>query len=160
MNVFVSYAHGGRDWSPERRDRWQRMVLDFAVLLRGKVRVELDRFRAEDPEVDWTRWGARAVEKADVVVIAGNAEYWKRWRGENLPDEGAGVAREADALLGLYHRDQRAFQRKVVVAILPGEDRRAIPYDLVRAHTFPITTLDRDGVAPLLRRCVRSGSSA
>lgn len=155
MTVFLSHSHSGRGWTDEQRLRWRRQVVDFAVLLNRYVPVECDYFRATDPTVDWTRYGVRAIEAADVVVILGNAEYWKRWSGKNLPDEGAGVAREADALLGLYHRDQHAFQQKVVVALLPGEDRGAIPDDLFRAHTFPIATLDLGGVAPLLRRLFR-----
>jgi hypothetical protein len=37
---------------------------------------------------------------------------------------GARAVKEADALHGLFDRDQRAFQEKVVIAILPGEDAR------------------------------------
>lgn len=152
MNLFVSYAHGGREWTVERRARWRRLVVEFAQLLEHYLAVEADFFRSADPAVDWTRYGPRAIQAADVVVIVGNEEYWKRWEGRNLPDEGAGVAREADALLGLYHRDQKAFQEKVVVVVLPGEDSRAIPYDLARVHTYRVGTLDFDGVEPLLRR--------
>lgn len=152
MRLFLSYAHTGRGWTDERRKRWQRQVVEFALLLGHWVEVEADFFRSADPTVDWTRYGVRAIEAADVVVIVGNDEYWKRWAGKNDPDEGAGVAREADALLGLYHRDQRAFQEKVVVVLLPGEDSGAVPDDLVRAHTYRVATLDLDGVEPLLRR--------
>lgn len=152
VNVFVSYAHSGREWTDERRERWRRLVVAFAQLLDRYVRVEADFFRSVDPSVDWTRYGPRSIQAADVVVIVGNDEYWKRWDGTNPPDEGAGVAREADALLGLYNRDQRAFQEKVVVVLLPGEDSRTVPDDLARVHTYRVGTLDLDGIEPLLRR--------
>lgn len=155
MKVFLSYAHTGREWTAERRAGWRRLVVAFAQLLDRYVEVEADFFRSADPAVDWTRYGPRAVQDADVVVILGNEEYWKRWEGRNPPDEGAGVARETDALLGLYHRDQLAFQEKVVVVILPGEDRRAVPDDLARVHTYRVGTLDLASVQPLLRRIFR-----
>jgi hypothetical protein len=150
--VFVSWAHHRRGWTPDQQAGWRRTVIEFARLLDQHVDVEADFFRSSEAGVDWTRYGTRAVKDADVVVIVGSDAFWERWEGENPPDEGAGIAREADALHGLFDRDQRAFQEKVIIAILPGEDARAIPYDLARVNAFQVRSLDLDGIAPLLRR--------
>jgi hypothetical protein len=150
MRVFLSWAHDGDpEWTVEQRAHWRWTVVEFGLLLDRYVDVEADFFRAADPGVDWTRYGPKSIGDCDVVLIVGSASYWQRWEGSNPPDEGAGVAREADALHGLYDRDQRTFQEKVVIAILPGQDSRAIPHDLARVNAYRV---DVDGSEPLLRR--------
>lgn len=151
--VFLSWSHdGSREWTVDRRDLWRRTVIEFALLLDQYVDVEADFFRAAEAGVDWTRYGTRHIKSSDIVLIVGSEEYWQRWEGLNPPNEGAGVAREADALHGLYDRDQKAFQEKVVIATLPGEDNRAIPHDLARVNAFRVGSLDLGGIGPLLRR--------
>jgi hypothetical protein len=150
--TFLSWAHTGRGWTVDRETGWRRAVIEFGRLLDRYVDVEADFYRSTEAGVDWTRYGPQAIKRADVVVIVGNEAFWERWEGHNPPDEGAGIAREADALHGLFDRDQRAFQAKVVIALLPGEDSRAVPDDLARVNKYPIRTLDLAGVEPLLRR--------
>lgn len=151
-NVFVSWAHTDRGWTAEQQAAWRQLVIEFACLLDRYVDVEADFFRSSEAGIDWTRYGTRAIKRADVVVIVGNEAFWSRWEGQNAPDEGAGIAREADALHGLFDLDQQAFQEKVVLVLLPGEDSRAIPYDLARVNRYVVSTLDLAGIERLLRR--------
>jgi hypothetical protein len=79
-------------------------------------------------------------------------EYWARWEGRYPAHLGAGATRETDALLGLFDRDRRAFQMKVVVITLPGQSDRIVPYELSRVQQYRIAELTEDGIEPLLRR--------
>lgn len=143
-NAFLSWVHGDRNW--------QDQVVAFARLLDRYVQVEADFFRHAESDVDWTRYGPRAVKAADTVVIVGSDAYWAGWEGTDHPHAGAGSTREADALHGLYDTDRRLFQRKVVLALLPGVADRSIPYDLRRLHRFRIDEVTPAGIAALLRR--------
>ena len=102
--------------------------------------------------IDWTRFGTAAVADVESVLIVGSEAYWERWEGRNPPTEGAGVAREADALHGLYDADQLAFQRKTIIALLPGETDEKVPFDLRRIPRYPVTSLTVKGIEALLRR--------
>lgn len=140
--VFLTWAHGDQEW--------QDWVAGFACLLDRYVDVEIDLFRSTESEVDWTRYGPLAVRSADTVVIVGSDDYWASWAGD--PRAGAGSAREADALHGLYDVDRKLFQHKVIIALLPGASDRAIPYDLRRVHRYRVDELTPAGVSVLLRR--------
>jgi hypothetical protein len=141
--VFLSWAHADAEW--------RAAVIGFACLLDTYVDVDADFYHSAEA-VDWTRYGPRAVKRSDMVVLVGSDALWERWEGHNPPDVGAGIAREADALHGLFDRDQRAFQAKVVIALLPGQDGRDIPYDLARVNRYTVGSLDLAGIEPLLRR--------
>jgi hypothetical protein len=142
--VFATYAKDG--------DGWQEQVIDFACLLDQYVEVEADFFRFTQPGMDWTRYGPTSIRRADTVLIMSSPAYWDRWDGVNPPDVGAGATRETDALHGLFDRDQRAFQMKVVVVTLPGQSDRIVPYELSRVQQYRIAELSEEGIEPLLRR--------
>ncbi|WP_328645149.1 hypothetical protein OHS58_33525 [Amycolatopsis sp. NBC_00348] len=151
--VFLSWAHTHRDWSPERTQRWEESIVEFAYLLRHHhVEVIADIFDYTTRGVDWTRYGASVISRPDVtVLIVGNEPYWERWEGRNPPDEGAGVTREADALHGLFDADQRAFQERTLIILLPGEQDKTVPYDLRRVPRYPVDELTPQGIDALLR---------
>jgi SEFIR domain len=149
MTVFLSWAHEGHHWPPDRADH---PVITFGCLLDNYVDVEADFFRYTEPGMDWTRYGPRSVKEADTVLIVSSDAYWERWEGRNPTNSGAGTARETDALLGLFDRDQQAFQLKVVIVVLPGQDERSIPDELSRVQRFRVPGITPRGIEPLLRR--------
>lgn len=150
--VFVSWAHTHGTWSPQRTVHWEQTVVAFAQLLRRcGVDVDADVFSYTARGVDWTRFGTTAIASSETVLIVGNEPYWERWEGRNPPTEGAGVAREADALRGLFDADQQAFQRKVIIVLLPGETDAVVPHDLRRIPRYPVHSLTIGGVEALLR---------
>lgn len=155
--VFVSWAHSHRDWSAERVGQWRQTVGAFADLLADcGIGVEIDLNRQAEL-IDWTRYGTNAAKRADLVLMIGSRAYWERWEGVNPPDEGAGVTRETDWLHGLFDHDRQLFQRKVLIALLPGESIGSVPFDLRRVPCCPIPTLDSAGMAKL-REYVFGGS--
>jgi hypothetical protein len=148
--VFISWAHTRRDWTTERTLRWEQTVAEFARLLDAcGVEVRVDLFDYTTRGVDWTRYGTRAIEWADTVLMVSSEPYWERWSGHNAPDEGAGVAREADALHGLFDADQHAFQQKALIVELPGESA-AVPPDLSRVPRYVIRAITEAGLEALL----------
>jgi hypothetical protein len=140
--------------SEERGKQYKQTVVHFAQLLDSVagLQVEVDLFHYDANDVDFTRWGARMVDWADSVVMIASNALWERWSGRNPPTEGAGAARECDALHGLFDKDQADFQRKVVIAILPGETDENIPNDLSRVQHRTVPQLTMDGLELLLRR--------
>jgi hypothetical protein len=150
--AFLSWAHRHALWTDHQAQDWAQTVVDFAYLLRRcGVDVDVDFFHYTKRGIDWTRYGPDGIYAAETVLIASNAAYWERWEGRNDPTEGAGVAREADTLKGLFNADQHAFQRKVLIVELPGSDGATIPYELRRVPCYPVPELSESGVEALLR---------
>ncbi|MCG5461888.1 hypothetical protein MED01_006759 [Micromonospora sp. MED01] len=132
--VFIVWAHRDPRWSAQEQARYQAAVLAFARTLDGVegIEVEIDLFHSEDRTVDFTRWGPDRVFWADTVLMISSAPLWDRWAGRNPANEGAGAVRECDALHGLFDTDQAAFQRKVLIVVLPGGMDAPVPADLSR----------------------------
>ncbi|WP_431927144.1 hypothetical protein [Micromonospora wenchangensis] len=150
--VFISWAHTADDWSDDRTRAWEHAIADFAYLLCDHgVHVDVDLFHYTEQGIDWTRYGPQAIAAADIVLMASNVPYWERWEGRNRPTQGAGVAREADTLKGLFNADQTAFQRKALIVVLPGESDECIPHELRRVPCYPVRSLTFDGIEALLR---------
>ena len=166
MKVFVSWAHHGEDWSATQADQWATTVELFAKQVDNVdgLDVELDRWHVNDRDMDWRRWGLEQVRSSDYVLIAMNTPWEQRWRGTNSPTQGSGAAAEADALRGVFERDQGEFQRKVRIVMLPGAHGRDIPEDLFRLKRITITDLSADGIQPLAddlkERSTRPGGPA
>lgn len=154
--VLISWAHRNPDWTSEQAQQWEDTVRAFAELLvKYGVGVELDLWYLHDSGTDWTRFGQDKVRASDFVLIAVTAAWRERWEGKNKPTEGAGAVAEADTLKGLFEEDQEAFQRKAMIAILPGSSGDNIPSELRRLSRFPIDELTRAGVDDLLRTLFR-----
>ncbi len=150
--VLVSWAHRGQDWSDQEAAEWTREVVEFAGLLRANgIDADLDLFHAEETDVDWTRFGPLAIASSEFVVVAISEAWAQRWTGENIPTLGAGAVGEADALKGLFQRDQSKWQRKVIVVVLPSQDADCIPDDLRRATRFWVDPDEPDSIDTLLR---------
>lgn len=150
--ALVSWAHSNTDWDRDQSSEWERAVKAFAEVLReGGVDAELDLFHLSDTSIDWTRWGQNKVRTSDFVIVAISRAWAERWQGDNVPTVGAGAVAEADALKGIFGRDQSEFQRKTLIALLPGVASDVIPEDLHRVTRFPIAQLNREGIDDLLR---------
>jgi hypothetical protein len=155
FSVFISWAHADYRSSFEEIDEEKEFVYSFVHFLARYMKIEADIFHYTDEGMNWSLYGPRQVEAASTVLIVGSKPFWERWRGDNKPDEGAGSVREIDALKGLFNRDQEQFQRKVVIALLPGESHKDIPDELHRVACFPVTSIDERGVEGLLRRLLK-----
>lgn len=152
MKVFVSWAHRGESWSNTEASTWQATVENFARLVDDVdgLDVELDLWHVNDRDMDWRRWCLEQVRSSDYVLVAMNAPWEQRWRGTNSPAQGSGVVAEADALRGVFERDQLEFQRKVRIVMLPGAHGRDIPEDLARLTRVTVTEVSMDGVRALV----------
>jgi hypothetical protein len=160
--VLISWAHAHRTWGEDQVRRWRETVEAFArVLADCGLDVEFDLWNTTDTAIDFTRWGPRLVEECDYTVVAISEAWQERWEGRNPPHEGAGVAVEADAMRGIFERDQARFQRAFVVALLPGAPDEVIPNELRRLRRERIAELSPAGadalVALLTRRPAPGG---
>lgn len=151
-SVFVSWAHAHTGWTRKQTQLWQESVATLASSLRQAfgIDADVDLFHL-DESIDWTRYGQRAIVNSDRVVIILSKAWSERWDGTNAPTEGAGAAREADALHGLYGRNQADWQAKLIIAILPDIDDDAIPPDLERVARVRIDPSSLDTYEDLLR---------
>lgn len=150
--AFLSWAHRHSQWTDSQAEDWLQTITDFTYLLRScGVDVDVDLFHYTEQGIDWTRYGPDGIHAAETVLIASSDAYWERWEGRNDPTEGAGVAREADTLKGLFNADQAAFQQKALIVELPGSAGAVIPYDVRRVPCYPIPELSVAGVEALLR---------
>jgi hypothetical protein len=150
--VFISWAHRDEDWDDARADAWRDEVLGFAYLLGEDVRVELDLFALEEGR-DWTRFGEQEIREADQIVVALSRGWRERYDGTNTPTVGAGARREADALRGLFDRNQDDFFARVKLVVLPSMagDDSVVPGSLSGLTRYVVDELSRDGIEDLVR---------
>jgi SEFIR domain len=133
--------------------RWRQTVLDFATALRriGGIDADLDLWHTAD-HTNWSTFGVSGIRDSDFVLIAVSSAYRERWEETGSPREGAGAAREANAIKAIFNRDRAEFGRRVKVILLPGATVDDIPFELVAsAEHFPIERFDVDGLTALLR---------
>lgn len=150
--ALVSWAHRGEGWSDEDASEWTTQVVEFTAALRANgIDADLDLFHAHEPDIDWTRFGPRAVDSSDFVIIAISEAWAQRWSGTNNPTVGAGAVAESDALKGLFQKDQSAWQRKTILVVLPSQSEKAIPSDLMRVTRFWVDPDDLNTLETLLR---------
>jgi hypothetical protein len=113
--------------------------------------VDADLDHLSDTTIDWTRWGQGKVRTSDFVIVALSEAWKQRWQGTYAPTVGAGAVAEADELKGIFGQNQAEFQRKTLLALLPGVPSEVVPGDLYRLNRFRIDELTREGVDNLLR---------
>jgi hypothetical protein len=143
--AFISWAHGDRTW--------EKTIARFASQLRAfGVNADVDLFHLNDDDVIWANYGGQAIQANEFVLIAVSGPYKERWEGTNDGRVGAGAAREANVMKGLFDDDQHDFFRKGKIVVLPGSTVADIPAELrASAQRFEIHTLDLDGLEELLR---------
>ncbi|CCH87987.1 protein of unknown function [Modestobacter italicus] len=160
--ALISWAHDSDAGAPlpkgaarrEADELWLGTVLDLVTHLRtiGGVDADIDFVHGAEP-VDWSRWGPEKVRTSDFVLVAVNKAWIRRFSGTEAPTRGAGATAEADELLGLFETDRDAFDRKVILVLLPGVDAADIPNRLRgRLTRVRVDSFDEDGLDDLLRR--------
>lgn len=150
--VFISWAHAHRGWSKAQTQLWQESVASFSSSLRRSfgIDADVDLFHLHE-SVDWTRFGQKSVISSDRVIIVLSKAWAERWEGLNRPTEGAGAAREADTLHGLFSRNQSEWQSKLIIVLLPEADMSEVPLDLDRVVRVSVDPSDLDTYEDLLR---------
>jgi hypothetical protein len=153
IGAFVSWAHAHRSWQPRRVSEWRQTVLDFATALRqiGGIDADLDLWHSTSHE-NWSTFGVTGIRESDFILIAVSRAYRERWEETGPPSEGAGAAREANAIKAIFDRDRSEFRRRVKVVVLPDATVDDIPLELVAStERFAITSFDLVGLTDLLR---------
>ena len=150
--VFVSWAHSQKGWTRQQIQFWQESIATLASTLRQRfgIDADVDLFHL-DEMVDWTRFGQVSVEQADRVLVVLSQSWAERWSGKNAATEGAGAAREADTLHGLFSKDQSAWQSKIIVAVLPDVDESVLPLDMDRVPRVRVDPSQVDSYEDLVR---------
>lgn len=149
---MVSWAHANTDWDQNQTAQWEQAVKEFAQLLRTcGVDADLDLWHLSETSIDWSRWGPDKVRTSEIVIVVLSEAWKQRWQGTNTPTVGAGAVAEADTLKGIFGKNQAEFQRKTLLALLPGVPKDVVPEDLYRLNRFPVAELTRAGIDDLLR---------
>lgn len=149
--VFISWAHRHSSWTEDKAGEWESQIASLAATLRRLgIEADVDLFHL-DELLDWTRYGPSSVQSADYVLIAISKAWSERWTGSNSKNEGAGAAAEADTLKGLFARDQEAWQRRVILVMLPSVSAEDVPPDLARVVRVFVDPGDPDSFEPLIR---------
>jgi hypothetical protein len=148
----VLWAHSDPDWQAEQRERWKESVLRLTrLLLDNGIDADVDLFHGHEP-TDWARFGPRAIEASDWVLVAVSPEWRRAFQGLNKPTESAGTVGEANTLLGMFVNDQAEFQQRVVLVLLPGRETSDVPPALVATTTYVrVPSLTSEGLEDLLR---------
>lgn len=149
--VFISWAHAHSTWSMEQISDWESQLAEFAATLRSfGIDADIDLFHLDEP-IDWTRFGPQSVLKASMTIVVMSEAWAERWSGTNSPREGAGAASEADALRGLFVRDQAQWQRQLVLVLFRDVSASVVPPDLQRVTRVALDSSDPDSYENLLR---------
>ena len=150
--AIVSWAHANTDWDKTQTAQWEQAVKEFAQLLRTHgIDADLDLWHLSETSIDWTRWGPDKVRTSEFVIVVLSEAWKQRWQGTNAPTVGAGAVAEADTLKGIFGNNQAEFQRKTLLALLPGVPKDVAPEDMYRLNRFPVAKLTRAGIDDLLR---------
>ena len=132
LTAFVSWAHTDNAWGPTQAVQWRQTVLDFATALRrfGGVDADLDLWHTAG-HTNWSTFGVSGVRDSDFILIAVSSAYRERWEESGSPREGAGAAREANAIKSIFDRDRAEFRRRVKVILLQDATIDDIPMELL-----------------------------
>jgi hypothetical protein len=152
IKVLVSWAHTDEGWNESETTAWEAEVMRFTLgLIDSGIDADIDLFHSHDKLADWTRFGQKAVEESDYVLVAISKPWADRWFGNNKPTVGAGVAVEADTLKGIFSKNQEALQNKLKIVVLASKRADDIPHDMNRFQRFRIDADKRDSYTDLLR---------
>ncbi len=125
--VFISYSHD----SDAHRER----VLDLSERLRADgIATILDRYVNDSPPEGWPRWMLNGLDAATQVLCVCTETYYRRFRGQEVPDKGKGVDWEG-ALMTQAFYDARSVSNRFVPVLFERANKPHIPEPL-RAQTF------------------------
>ncbi|MDP9983884.1 hypothetical protein J2W14_003307 [Pseudarthrobacter oxydans] len=152
LKVLVSWAHKDESWNTKETAAWETEVMDFALVLRHNgIDADVDLFYSHDKLADWTRFGQKAVEESEYVLVAMTKAWAERWSGTNKPNVGAGVAVEADTLKGIFNTNQDSLQNKLKIVVLASKGASDIPHDMARFQRFHVDVNKPETFTDLLR---------
>lgn len=145
--VFVVWAHSSPEWDVVRTQAWRATVHTFAELLHQLgADADLDLYHQHEP-VDWSTFCLQRMEDADRIVIAVSPGWKLAFLGRNRLSLGAEY--ELKHLRGMLMRQPDVFQRKVIVAVLPGASLDDIPLSLHCVPHFVIDPAEPASALPL-----------
>ena len=136
-SVMISYSHEGEN------TEWMRLVRTFSTALRKDfgIPVVFDQYGSHMGK-DWSVWGPKAINDADVVLCLASPTYKEDWYG----DRESGAADEARMV-----RAKRREGKSVSFVVLPGRSQMDIPGEMTGPNWFIISSIDAEGLAELLR---------
>ncbi len=143
VRVFISYSHD----SDEHRERVRGLG---ASLSRDGCDCRLDVYR--DTDEDWPSWMTRQLREADFILCVVTETYARRFRDQELPDQGLGVGWEAGLIRRLLYA-KKLHNDRILPAAFDGADRQHIPLEL---QGYDFFMLDAPaGYESLLRRVLK-----
>jgi hypothetical protein len=141
--VFISYSHD----SPEHMDR----VLALSNRLRQEgVDCRIDQYE-ESPREGWPQWCDRQIEQSDFVLVACTQTYLRRFKGEETPGKGLGVAWEGHIITQELYNAQGQ-NNKFIPIIFSGQDAAHVPLILQSATHYHVSA---EGYEQLYRHVTR-----
>jgi hypothetical protein len=154
--AVVLWAHGDPEWQAHEEEDWQNTVLAFTHLLcAGAIDADLDLFHGHTA-TDWARFGPRAIQNSDYVLVAVSPTWRRAWDDEVEPGKSAGAVAEANTLRGLFKENRQKFLERVIPVLLPGREESDLPTELkATSHWVRVPTLDQQGTENLYRRLTR-----
>lgn len=141
--VFISFSHD----SDEHRERVRGLG---ASLARDGCDVRLDFYK--DTDEDWPAWMTRQLLEADLILCVCTETYERRFRDQELPNQGLGVGWEAGLIRRLLYARKLRNDRIFPVCFGPS-DREHIPLDLQGYDAFLLD--DPQGYEALLRKVLK-----
>ncbi|HQR52129.1 MAG TPA: toll/interleukin-1 receptor domain-containing protein [Burkholderiales bacterium] len=120
VGVFISYSHD----SEEHGNRVRGLN---ASLSRDGCECHLDVFK--DTDEDWPTWMTRQLVEADFVLCVVTETYERRFRDNELPDQGLGVGWEAGLIRRLLYT-KKLRNNRIFPVFFHKQDRKHIPIEL------------------------------
>jgi hypothetical protein len=157
--VFVSWSHAGdaargldgTDAAMRADAEWREQVRGLVTALRDHgIDADADIFHTHDIDIDWTRYGPRAVAGADVVLAVVNAAWRDAWDDTGDGTRGRGAVAEIDVIRSRFNDGRDKFQGFLVLVNLPGSQVHR-PLGLDRVPRVRVPSFDAAGVSTLLR---------
>ena len=131
--VFISYSHDS-----EEHSQW---VLGLSKRLRQDgFDTRLDQYLNDCPEEGWPRWMLNQLDEAAYVLVVCTETYYRRFRGHEVPDQGAGIDWEGMLITQEIYQARSRTLKFVPVVFDPG-DAAFIPEPL---RCFNYHTLDSE----------------
>ena len=118
--------------SPEHKDR----ILALADRLRQEgVDCRIDQYE-QSPEEGWPLWCERQIERSTFVLIVCTETYYRRFRGEELPNKGLGGTWEGHIITQELYNAQGKNRKFIPVTFL-SEKFGFVPLPLPKCHCLP-----------------------
>jgi hypothetical protein len=148
--VFISWAHRDSSMTDKDANSWLACIRALVEKLTDmSIKVRNDLY--EPSSTDWSRYGPQMIQECHFTLIATSKAWRERWEGRNEPHEGAGAAREADTLHGMFDENQQEFRFRTVIVMLPGTTEESLPTDLRHIPRFVVDPHMSESMEPLVR---------